>query len=145
MSCVVMIVVIMQGIFQGVSKGISASVEYCHQETQDDQLSLCNQLIIISMYRLAVCIHMCMRMYIGIHAYYINIFITHLCQQHYSIQLTSTSIITQLVTASFRLIMKIINNLLHKQCKQVDILISKNQALQILYLKHCVYNINYHG
>ena len=23
--------------------------------------------------------------------------------------------------------------------KQVDILISKNQALQILYLKHCVY------
>ena len=24
--------------------------------------------------------------------------------------------------------------------KQVDILISKNQALQILYLKHCVYN-----
>ena len=25
-------------------------------------------------------------------------------------------------------------------CKQVDILISKNQALQILYLKHCVYN-----
>ena len=25
-------------------------------------------------------------------------------------------------------------------CKQVDILISKNQALQIVYLKHCVYN-----
>ena len=24
--------------------------------------------------------------------------------------------------------------------KQVDILISKNQPLQILYLKHCVYN-----
>ena len=24
--------------------------------------------------------------------------------------------------------------------KQVDILISKNQALQILHLKHCVYN-----
>ena len=24
--------------------------------------------------------------------------------------------------------------------KQVDILISKNQALQMLYLKHCVYN-----
>ena len=24
-------------------------------------------------------------------------------------------------------------------CEQVDILISKNQALQILYLKHCVY------
>ena len=23
--------------------------------------------------------------------------------------------------------------------KQVDILISKNQALQVLYLKHCVY------
>ena len=33
----------------------------------------------------------------------------------------------------------------HLQLKQVDILISKNQALQI-YLKHCVYsNINYHG
>ena len=32
--------------------------------------------------------------------------------------------------------------------KQVDILISKNQVLQILYLKHCVYkqhNLNYHG
>ena len=32
--------------------------------------------------------------------------------------------------------------------KQVDILISKNQVLQILYLKHCVYikqnNLNYH-
>ena len=26
------------------------------------------------------------------------------------------------------------------QSKQIDILISKNQALQILYLKHCVYN-----
>ena len=25
-------------------------------------------------------------------------------------------------------------------CEQVDIPISKNQALQILYLKHCVYN-----
>ena len=24
--------------------------------------------------------------------------------------------------------------------QQVDILISKNQALQVLYLKHCVYN-----
>ena len=29
----------------------------------------------------------------------------------------------------------LINNL----CIQVDILISKNQALQILYLKHCIY------
>ena len=31
--------------------------------------------------------------------------------------------------------------------KQVDILISKNQALQMLCLKHCVYkqhNLNYH-
>ena len=27
--------------------------------------------------------------------------------------------------------------------KQVDILISKNQALQILYLKHCVYKTTY--
>ena len=26
----------------------------------------------------------------------------------------------------------------HLQCEQVDILISKNQALQILYLKQCV-------
>ena len=25
------------------------------------------------------------------------------------------------------------------EVKQVDILISKNQALQILYLKHCIY------
>ena len=33
--------------------------------------------------------------------------------------------------------------------KQIDIIISNNQALQILYLKHCVYkqqhNLNYHG
>ena len=27
---------------------------------------------------------------------------------------------------------------LEKEVKQVDILISKNQSLQILYLKHCV-------
>ena len=34
---------------------------------------------------------------------------------------------------------------MHTLRKQVDILISKNQALQILYLKHCVHNLNYHG
>ena len=31
------------------------------------------------------------------------------------------------------------NNSKNYKFKQVDILISKNQALQILYLKHCVY------
>ena len=32
------------------------------------------------------------------------------------------------------------NGKLKLEMEQVDILISKNQALQILYLKHCVYN-----
>ena len=46
-----------------------------------------------------------------------------------------------------RVILMFMRKIFVVQChpQQVDILISKNQALQILYLKHYVYNLNCHG